>query len=129
MNILDENIRRDQREMLRAWRVPVRQVGRDFVSKGVEDENMVPRLLRVRHATFFTRDADFFKRELRHSRYCLVYLTIGEEGSAVYVRRILRHPAFNTQAKRMGAVVRASPTGLTIWRLHAEAEEHLSWPR
>ena len=43
------------------------------------------------------------------------------------VRRVLRHPALNTQAKRMGAVVRASASGLRVWRQN-EAEQLLAWP-
>jgi hypothetical protein len=43
------------------------------------------------------------------------------------VRRVLRHPRLNTQAKRLGAVVRASHRGLGVWRLHAQAEEVILW--
>lgn len=32
-----------------------------------------------------------------------------------------------TLAKRMGKVIRASPMGLAMWRLHAEKEEHFDW--
>jgi hypothetical protein len=43
------------------------------------------------------------------------------------VRRVLRHPRLNTQAKRMGTVVRASHRGLGIWQLHAQEEEVILW--
>jgi hypothetical protein len=43
------------------------------------------------------------------------------------VCHVSHHRAFNTSGKRMGAVVRLMPTGLTVWRLHAEQELRLSW--
>jgi hypothetical protein len=43
------------------------------------------------------------------------------------VRRVLRHPRLNTQAKRMGTVVRASHRGLGVWRPHAQEEEVIRW--
>jgi hypothetical protein len=46
---------------------------------------------------------------------------------AGFVRRVLRHPALNSKAKRMGLVVRAEPLRLIIWRLHQAKEIHLSW--
>ncbi len=45
---------------------------------------------------------------------------------AEMVRRVLRHRDLNTQAKRMGAVVRASADGLRVWRRNME-EEWLDW--
>jgi uncharacterized protein with PIN domain len=129
LNILDENTRADQREMLRSWRISVRQIGFDTERKGVKDENILLFLLAIRRPTFLTRDQGFYRRALCHARYCLVVLAIHEREVAEYTRRVLRHPAFNTQAKRMGTVIRASTTGLTVWRLHARQEEVVSWTR
>jgi hypothetical protein len=42
-------------------------------------------------------------------------------------RKGLRDPRLNTQAKRMGTVVRASHRGLGVWRLHAQEEEVMLW--
>jgi hypothetical protein len=39
----------------------------------------------------------------------------------------LRHPAFKTQAKRLGNVVRVDQTKLRVWRLHAEDVVDLVW--
>ena len=128
MNVLDENVRADQRELLRDRRIPVRHIGHDIVSKGIQDDNIIPLLLRLRRPTFFTCDSDFYQRRLCHPRYCLVYLAIDDLSVAVYVRRVLRHPSFNTEAKRMGTVIRASSSGLTVWRLHAGQQETASWP-
>lgn len=46
---------------------------------------------------------------------------------AEYVRRVLRHPAANTRAKRMGALVRVSPGGVRVWRRNG-AEQAFPWP-
>ncbi len=127
MNILDENIVTDQRLLLRSWRVPLRHLGHDIGRRGIQDEEILPFLLQLPRPTFFTRDIDFYDRRLCHARYCLVYLAINRREVAVFVRRFLRHEAFNTQAKRLGAVVQVSQTGLSIWRLHAEEEIMLSW--
>ena len=50
-----------------------------------------------------------------------------EEHAAEYVRRVLRHRRLNTRAKRMGSVIRVSPDGLVLWRIHQEQKEHLAW--
>jgi hypothetical protein len=84
-------------------------------------------LLDHRHATFFTRDLDFYNRALCHSQYCLICLAVGQYEAAAFVRRLLRHSEFKTQAKRMGAVVRVSSAGLQVWRLHVEQEIFLEW--
>jgi len=52
---------------------------------------------------------------------------VQRQEAALYARRVLRHPDLNTQAKRMGAVVRASEPGLRVWRRN-EAEQLLAWP-
>ena len=35
MNILDEQIPESQRQLLRSWRVPIRQIGHDTGQKGL----------------------------------------------------------------------------------------------
>ena len=60
-------------------------------------------------------------------RSAIVCLEVVSEEVAVFVRRVLRHPRLNTQAKRMGTVVRASHRGLGLWRLYAQEEEMILW--
>ncbi len=127
MNILDENIPANQRQLLESWRVHVRQIGFSVGRRGMQDEELIPFLLGQRRPTFFTRDVDFYDRQLCHARYCLVYLDVDKNEMAAFVRRLLRHPACNTQAKRMGHVIRVSSAGLSIWRLHATKELALQW--
>ncbi len=127
MNILDENILSDQRQMLQIRRIAVHQIGDDIGRKGMQDEEIIPLLHQLTHPTFFTRDGDFYQRLLCHSRYCLVYLDIGRYEVASFVRRLLRHQQFDTQTKRMGAVIRVFHGGLTVWYLHSEKENRFEW--
>ena len=127
MNILDENIIASQRQRLRSWRIPVRQIGVDIARKGLQDEEILPFLHHLRRPTFFTRDRGFYRREVCHRRYGIVYLALASDEVAIFVRRVLRHSRLSTQAKRLGTVVRASHRGLGLWRLHAQAEEVILW--
>jgi hypothetical protein len=125
--IVDENIFDGQRLLLQAWRLAAKQIGLDFGRKGLKDEEIVVLLRRQRNATFFTRDGDFFVPSLRHPGYCIVVAAVGQNEVAVFIRRFLRHPDFNTQAKRAGRVVRISHTGLTLWRLRSQTQTHTAW--
>ena len=42
MNILDEDIRADQRQLLRQHRIAIRQIGHDLARKGLKDEAILP---------------------------------------------------------------------------------------
>ena len=127
MILLDEHVPPSQRHLLRSWRVSVHQIGHDIGRKGMQDDEIVPFLRGLRRPTFFTLDAGFFHRSLCHARYCLVFMRVRQVEVAAFVRRFLGHVTFNTQAKRMGTVVRVSHAGLSVWRLHASEEVHLEW--
>ncbi len=127
MIILDENFPESQRQLLKAWRIPVRQIGVEISRKGIQDDEIIPLLLRLRQPTFFTLDNDFYSRRLCHARYCLVCVDVAQYEAAVFVRRFLHHPNFDTEAKRMGNVVRLSHAGIYLWRLHVENEARLDW--
>src|ERR1700674_2376234 len=127
MNILDENVPERQRDLLHRMRVTLRQIGQDVGRKGMKDDEIIPLLHQLDRPTFFTLDGDFYDRRLCHERYCLVHLDVEEEMVADYVRRLLRHRALSSKAKRMGRVLRTLPTGLTFWHIHEEQEGHLSW--
>jgi hypothetical protein len=81
----------------------------------------------LRRPTFFTRDRSFYRREVCHRQYGIVCLEVAPEEVAIFVRRVLRHPRLNTQAKRLGTVVRASHRGLGLCRLRVQEEEILLW--
>ncbi|MBU0511935.1 MAG: hypothetical protein KKD28_09905 [Chloroflexi bacterium] len=127
MNVLDENILENQRQILQSQRIHVRQIGDDVGRKGMKDDKIISWLPTQRNPTFFTRDLGFHERKLCHARYCLVCLAVGRYEVATFVRRLLRHREFNTQARRMGTVIRVSRAGLKVWRLHIEKENILSW--
>ena len=127
MNILDENMPAQQRQLLERWRVRARQIGFNIGRRGMQDDEILPFLLKLRRPTRVTRDGDFYDRRLCHARYCLVYLAVEKNEAALFVRRLLRHPECATQAKRMGSVIRASSAKLSIWRLHAARGLSLDW--
>lgn len=128
MNILDENILFWQRERLSALRIHSRQIGVGIGRKGMDDRNqIIPLLHSLRYPTFFTRDHDFYKPDLRHSEYCLVCLDIPPDEVAEYIHRFLRHPQFRAQSQRMGKVIRVRHSGVSYWQMKLEAERALSW--
>jgi hypothetical protein len=116
VNLLDENIRDDQRALLRQWRIPFRQIGKEISRSGLEDENVIPLLHRLHRATLFTRDKDFFKQRLCHDAYGLVHLHVVDIEAAEFIRWFLKHSAFDTQTKRLGIVARVRASGVQFWR-------------
>jgi hypothetical protein len=127
VNILDENIPAGQRRLLAGSRIASRQIGEEIGWVGMQDQEIISLLHQLDRPTFFTLDRHFYNRRLCHRGYCVVYLAVGRAIVAEYVRRVLRHPALNTKAKRMGRVIRALPTAMSAWRLHQEGEEYLPW--
>ncbi len=120
MNVLDENVIHSQREKLRQWRIPSRQTGTELARSGTQDQEIIPLLLRLKGPSFFTRDFDYFQAQLRHPRYCLVWLNVRPDKAAFSVRRFLRHRNFCTHEQRLGKVVRVHVDGLEYWE-HGQA--------
>ena len=114
--MLDENLPAGQRHLLRSWRIRFRQIGVDVAARGTKDADLIPVLHHLPQPTFFSLDNDFYRPDWVHARYCLVWLDVRRRQAAEFIRRFLRHPAFNTQAKRMGAVVRLSSSGCKATR-------------
>jgi hypothetical protein len=127
LNLLDENFPVDQAVLVRQWRVQCRQIGRDLSRFGVQDRDLIPLLHRLKRVTLFTQDQDFFKPRLCHSAYCLVWLDVKPGEAAFYLRRFLRHPAFDTRAERMGIVARAHADRLRYWRYSRIGRIFLPW--
>ena len=128
MNLLDENFPEDQLPLLKEWRLPFRQIGRDTARWGIKDPDIIPLLHGLGRVTFFTQDGDFFRRDLCHAAYCLVWLNIRADDAALYVRRFLKHPRFKTQAKRMGTVARAHHDGIHFWQRNRAVLQRVVWP-
>jgi hypothetical protein len=116
MILLDENIRRDQGTQLRQWRVRCRFLVEEMAPSGIQDPDIIPLLQRLKQPTFFTHDQDFFKAHLAHATYCLVWLDVFDGEAAKFIRLFLRHPFFNTAAKRVGIVARVHKNGIDFWQ-------------
>ena len=127
MNLLDENFPDDQSENLRIWKIPFRQIGKQAGYRGIKDDNIIPILHRFKSVTFFTQDQDFFRRNLCHDSYCLVWLEVDSDDAARYVRQLLRHPHFDTASKRSGKVVRVSHGGLAYWMRNVAKLQSVRW--
>jgi hypothetical protein len=102
MSILDENIPEDQRQLLRGWRIRARRVGHDVGRQGMQDAEIIPLLHGIESSAFFTRDLGFYRHPLCHAHYCIVCLAVGPYEAASFIRRLLRHPQFQTQAQPFG---------------------------
>ena len=127
MNQLDENFPQDQQPLLQQWRIPYRRIGLEVAQAGIKDGHIIPLLHRLRHVTFFTQDEDFYERNLCHQAYCLVWLDVKADDAAAYVRRFLRHPAFDTKAKRMAVVARAYSKGVQYWHARKRGMTSVRW--
>lgn len=79
MIILDENFPESQRQLLRSWRIPIRQIGYEIGRKGMKDHEIIPFLHTLSCSTFFTLDLDFYRRSLCHAGYCLVCMDVGKQ--------------------------------------------------
>ena len=127
MNIIDENIIKNQCQLLKSWRIPFRQIGLNIGTQGITDKGIITLLHNSQRPTFFTRDDDFFNRSLCHSKYCIVYLAVNKEESAIFIRRFLRHKAFNTKVKRLVCIVRVTHSGISVWRINVHELEYFLW--
>ncbi len=127
MNLLDEQVRADQRLLLARWRIPFRQIGKDIAASGTKDENIIPLLQGLKRPTLFTHDQGFFRRQLLHPCYSLVWLDASDIEAAFYIRRFLKHPLFSTTTRRMGTVVRAHHDGIQFWRRHRPTLQTTRW--
>lgn len=116
--VLDENFSEHEVSRLRERRVRLRVIGVDLAVKGADDmQVLLPLLHRLKQPTFFTRDRDFWRRELGHGRYCLVFVAAGERPgeAAGLILRFLGEARFRTRARRAGRVVHLHPEGITWW--------------
>lgn len=128
MNLLDENFPDDQLPILRQWGIPFRQLGRGVAALGVQDDDVVSLLHRRRRVTFFTQDWDFFRAALCHPAYCLVWLDVRADDTAICVRRFLQHPRFASVAQRLGIVARAHHDGVHFSERNRAGLQRVSWP-
>jgi len=103
MFLIDENVSELEVLRLRKAGIRVRLVRDEAGNIGTLDENLLPVPRRLKRPVFFTQDQDFFQFRWLHPDYALVWLDTRPSEVAEYLRRFLRHPNFDTQAKRMGS--------------------------
>ena len=127
MLVIDENLPASQRRLLRKWRIHFRAVGVDMAASGTQDESLIPILHHLAEPMFFTMDRHFFRADWAHGSYGLAWLDVADNEAAEFIRRFLRHPAFNTQSKRLGVVARVRGAGVCFWRKGQPHLQRVEW--
>ncbi len=127
MNIIDENITHDQKELLERWGIRVKQIGIDIKTKGITDNDIIRFLREHSGILFITRDDDFYKQKYCHEKYCIVYLEVERNEVAYFIRKFLKHDFFNTKAKKLGKVIKASRQFISYWQVHKKSFDKLEW--
>jgi hypothetical protein len=127
MIILDENINEFQKQILKKGKYHFKQIGNEIGKKGMEDENIIPLLLRVKNCTFFTSDRGFYDHSLCHKNYCIVFLSVSQFETSTFIKRFLQHVEFNNQAKRKGKVFWIDHKVVKYFDLSILKERKISW--
>jgi hypothetical protein len=127
MILLDENVHQESlMASIAAWyRGQVRSITTLRPNTLIKDE-AIPALLRsVRQPTFVTTNVtDFWRRIPAYAYYSVVCVAIPNERLhelSPLLQRLLRLPEFNTKARRMGKVIRVSPSQLQYYEQPGEA--------
>jgi hypothetical protein len=107
--------------------VRFRVIGVDLAATGTDDAHLLPVLHRLPQPTFFSLDHDFHRPDWAHAGYCLVWLDVRGRQAAEFIRRFLRHPEFDTQARRMGTVIRVHADGLWRWQIGRRTSQSFPW--
>ena len=135
MILLDENVHQQSiRASIAAWyRGQVRSLTTLRPNTLIKDEAIPMVLRRVRQPTFVTTNvADFWRRVPAHPRYSIVCVALPNERLhelPSLLRQLLRLPEFNTKAKRMGKVIRVSPSQLQYYERQGDHIAHVrTWP-
>ena len=101
--------------------------GQDFAEAGLLDEHIIPLFHKMGNITFITRDRGFYKPSFAHEKYCLIVLGTGQNEVATYLRKLLNHPEFNTNKKRMGKIIYNSYTRIHYYTINDHEEKELIW--
>ena len=127
MLVLDENLPAGQQQLLRRWRIHFRTIGVAVAASGTADENLLPVLHRLPQPTFLSLDLNFYRPDWAHRGYCLVWLDVRGRDAGDFIRRFLRHPAFDTQAKRLGKVARVHADAVLYWQVGKRSPTSVLW--
>src|SRR5258708_1539375 len=129
MLVLDENLPDGQQQLLRKARIRFRATAIEVAAPGPQDETLIPLLLGLAGPTLFSLDRDFYRTVWANPNYCLVWLDVTDDRASELIRCFLRHPFFDTQAKRMGRVVRVHTEAMLAWEFGKRVPNSLAWPR
>lgn len=124
--VLDELLDESVYEQLKAQRIAIDKIGAGFGRTGWLDE----RILQALHGsekTFHTRDQGFYRHFSTHPSYCIVYYDVPLREMAGYIRRFLRHPQFNTHAKRLGKVIKVTTQRIEFWQRGRPMKSTILW--
>jgi hypothetical protein len=125
-HVLDELFDESVFEHLKTRRIAIDKVGAGFGRTGWVDEQILQALHGSRK-TFHTRDHGFYRRSLGHLSYCIAYYDVPLAEMAVYIRRFLRHPGFNTHAKRLGKVIKITTQRIEVWQVGHSTKSIIRW--
>ncbi|MBC8230236.1 hypothetical protein H8E77_11870 [bacterium] len=123
--VLDEQIDVEWYQMLKQRR-SFDKVGDGFGRKGLQDEEIC-HLLHGTGKTFHSQDSDYYHPRNRHKSYCLVYYEVRDAELVDDIVRFLRHPEFNTHAKRLGKVIRVAPQYIEYWEVGKQERTRVEW--
>jgi hypothetical protein len=127
--VLDENIDEFQQQMLRKWKYHFKQIGAGVGRRGMKDENIIPHLIRTKKCTFFTLDKGFYSQELCHKSYCIVFLSVSQFETSLFIKKFLKHKEFNNHTKRNGKVFLLEHKNIKYFSLNTTKEKRAIWNR
>ena len=97
------------------------------IRRTTPDPNIITASHHPKQPTFFTRDKDFFSRELCHNAYCLVWLNVPRAESAQFIRAFLHQPGFRIRADLMGVTARAHSDAIHFWKGKGRELQEVEW--
>jgi len=124
-HVLDEQVEERLYQELRL-RMSIDKVGDGFGRAGWKDDRICTELHKS-GKTFHTQDSDYYRPNLRHSTYCLVYYDVPKTRFVEFVRRFLRHASFKTHRNRMGKVIKVTVERIYVWAINSENVEEVEW--
>jgi hypothetical protein len=94
-------------------------------------DDRVPEILQTqKQPTFVTIDGGFWRRNLCHPDYAVLYFALRADQQELLpdlLRALLRQPDFRTRAKRMGKVARVSSIRLEWWQFGVAKLQQVAW--
>src|SRR5882724_4219049 len=125
-HVLDELFDESVYEQLKARRIAIDKVGAGFGKTGWLDEHIL-QALHGSGKTLHTRDHGFYRRSRAHLSYCIVYYDVPLAEMVASIRRFLRHPQFNTHAKRLGKVIKITGQRIEFWQRDRSTKSVIRW--